>query len=214
MKATLYKQTGEKAGEVELNSTIFGMEKIKRDVVHQVAVSLLSTKRHAIANTKTRGEIRGGGKKPWQQKGTGRARAGSSRSPLWRGGGVTFGPRSNRNFEKMITKKMRTLGLFSVLSDKVSSQKLIVLEDLQLADGKTKNLAALLKNLRAKAALGRTMMIVISEKQKPAILAGRNLPSEQIRMANQINVLDLLASDSVVVLQDALPVIEKTFLKK
>ena len=217
MKAKLYNQAGEEKGVVELNSAIFGIEKPKADIVHQVVTSILSSGRNSVASTKTRAEVRGGGKNPWQQKGTGRARAGSSRSPLWRGGGVTFGPRSSaaggRNFEKKVTKRMRTLGLFSVLSDKASTQKVVVLEDLQLSAPKTKELAQILKKLRDSAQLGRTLAIIISEKQKPVVIAGRNLPGSRIRSANQLNILDLLSADSLVILQDALPVIEKTYLK-
>src|SRR3989344_9280236 len=109
MQAKIYKQSGDQAGTMDLNPQIFSAQKIKPSVVHQVVTSLLSSARNTVAHTKTKGEVRGGGKKPHAQKGTGRARAGSIRSPLWRGGGITFGPRSNRNWARKINKQVKTL---------------------------------------------------------------------------------------------------------
>ncbi|OGE78271.1 MAG: 50S ribosomal protein L4 [Candidatus Doudnabacteria bacterium RIFCSPHIGHO2_01_FULL_46_14] len=214
MQAKVYSQSGEDKGTVELNSKIFGLEKIKPEVVHQTVTSLLSSRRNVVASTKTKGEVRGGGKKPHQQKGTGRARAGSIRSPLWRGGGITFGPRANRNFERKINKKEKILTLFSVLSDKAKSGQLVVLDDLALSAPKTKELAGKLKDLQAKIpALGRSLTIVISEKQKDLVRAGKNLPNINILSASSLNILQLLSAQGVVVMQDALAGIEKTYLR-
>ena len=130
LKAQVFRQTGEKIKELELNAKIFGVE-VKESVVHQVIVAQMANSREAIAHTKLKSEVRGGGKKPWAQKGTGRARHGSSRSPIWVGGGVTFGPRNIRNFSQKINKKMKTKALFMCLSDKVANNLLTVLDDVK-----------------------------------------------------------------------------------
>ncbi|OGE76238.1 MAG: 50S ribosomal protein L4 [Candidatus Doudnabacteria bacterium RIFCSPHIGHO2_02_FULL_48_21] len=215
MKTSVYNQSGQAVGEIELNQKVFGMKNIKPEVVHQVVTSMLSSARNVVASTKTKGEVRGGGKKPWQQKGTGRARAGSSRSPLWRGGGITFGPRSNRNFERKINKKEKTIGLFSVLSDKIKDGKLVVVDNLELSAPKTKELAAKLKDLQGKiSGLGRKLTIVISDKQKALVRAGKNLPNVTILSASSLNILQLISSHGIIVMQDALPIIEKIYLRK
>ena len=214
MKVNIYKQTGEQAGQTELNPKIFDIDHIKPGVVHQTVTSLLSSRRNPIANTKTKGEVRGGGKKPHQQKGTGRARAGSIRSPLWRGGGITFGPRSNRNFDRKINKKEKILTLFSVLTDKAVSGQLVVMDDLALSAPKTKEFAARLKDLHAKIPqLGRSLLIIISDKQKPLVRAGKNLQDVTIVSGNSLNILQLLSAQGVVVMQDALAIIEQNYLK-
>ena len=215
MKTSVYNQSGQAVGEIELNQKVFGMKNIKPEVVHQVVTSMLSSARNVVASSKTKGEVRGGGKKPWQQKGTGRARAGSSRSPLWRGGGITFGPRSNRNFERKINKKEKTIGLFSVLSDKIKDGKLVVVDNLELSAPKTKELAAKLKDLQGKiSGLGRKLTIVISDKQKALVRAGKNLPNVTILSASSLNILQLISSHGIIVMQDALPIIEKIYLRK
>lgn len=213
MKLNVYNQAGEATGTLELNSAIFGRVEIKPEVVHQVVTAMLSNRRNVVASTKTRAEVRGGGKKPWQQKGTGRARAGSIRSPLWRGGGITFGPRANRNFEKKLNKKMKLVGLFSVLSDKVKAEKLFVIDNLEVAI-KTRDLAKALQDLATKLpAVGRKITLVIAPTQKNLLVSGRNLPNLRINVAPSLNILDLIASDSIIVLQDALPIIEATYKK-
>ncbi len=214
MQTKVYNQKGEETGTIELNSKVFEAP-IKSALVHQTVTSLLSSRRNVVASTKTKGEVRGGGKKPHQQKGTGRARAGSIRSPLWRGGGITFGPRSNRNFDRKINKKEKILTLFSVLSDKAVSGQLVIMDDLALSAPKTREFAARLKDLHAKIPqLGRSLVIIISEKQKPLVRAGRNLQNVTIVSANSLNILQLLSAQGVVVMQDALPIIEQNYLKK
>lgn len=211
MKLNVYNQAGVVTGTVELSAAIFGRAKIKPEVVHQVVTALLSNTRNVVAATKTRAEVRGGGKKPWQQKGTGRARAGSIRSPLWRGGGITFGPRANRNFEKKLNKKMKLAGLFSVLSDKVKDEKLFVIGNLEVT-AKTRDLAKALENLAEKLpGIGRKITLVIAPTQKNLLVSGRNLPNLRINVAPSLNILDLIASDSVITLKDALPLIEQTY---
>ena len=163
MLISLYNQKGETIGKVKLNPEVFGV-KVKSSVVHQVVEAMLANAREAWAHTKTKGEVRGGGRKPWKQKGTGRARHGSIRSPLWVGGGVTFGPRNERNYKKKINKKMKTKDLFMCLSDKVASSQLIVLEDVSLEAPKTKYFAEIIKNLF------RNQIIIFDSFNYPVII--------------------------------------------
>lgn len=146
-KYPVYNTTGEKVKELDLDPKIFNVD-IKEGVVHQVAISQMANSRVAIAHAKDRSEVHGGGAKPWRQKGTGRARHGSSRSPIWVGGGVTFGPTKNRNFSKKVNKKMKTKALFMCLSDKVNGSLLTMLDKLSVNDGKTREVVEVLKNLK------------------------------------------------------------------
>jgi len=210
----IYNQSGEKTGTVELNPRIFGVVKIKPEVIHQVVVSLQSMSRNVVASTKTRGEIRGGGRKPWQQKGTGRARAGSSRSPLWRGGGITFGPRSNRNFVKILPKKLKMAALFMVLSDKAREEKIYCIDDLKIEAGKTKDLVKILKGLSGKLSkFGPKTLFVIGHKDEMLLRAAKNLQNVRVTAGMSLNILDILTADNVVIMKDAFPIIEKTYLK-
>lgn len=211
MKVKVYNESGQATGdEVELNPQIFDLPKSRPELVHEVAVAMLANARKAVAQTKTRGQVRGGGKKPWKQKGTGRARVGSIRSPLWRGGGITFGPSVSRNFAQKINRKARRLGTFSVLTDRLQAQKLIILDKLELPKGKTKELIAKLKDLET-LTKSRKYLIVIPQKDEKLTRAARNLSHVSVRLANNINILDLLKAESVVVLKTALPIIEKTY---
>jgi len=210
----LYNQIGDETGTLELNQKIFGIEKVKPEIVHQVVTALLAGKRNTVASTKTRAEVRGGGKKPWQQKGTGRARAGSIRSPLWRGGGITFGPTANRNYEKKLNRKVKTLGLFSVLTDKLKGQKLFVLENFDVTEPKTREVAKKITELSGKlSGFGRKVLVVTATKNENLVTAAKNMPNVKVTMAGNLNILDLLASDTLIILKDAFPIIEKTYLK-
>ncbi|MDP3741544.1 MAG: 50S ribosomal protein L4 [bacterium] len=214
MKVKIYNQEGKESTEgVDLNPKIFGLEKENPELVHFIANILLSNARNTVASTKTRGEVRGGGRKPWKQKGTGRARHGSIRSPLWRGGGITFGPNSERNFIKKINKKTRRLGLFTVLTDRAKNSKIVVLESLDAASGKTKDLTAKLKNLESIQA-GRNVLIILPAKQEAILRAGRNLQNVKVSLAKNLNFLELLWADRIIILKDALTVIEKVYLNK
>ena len=146
MKATIYNTKGTKAGDIDLPEEIFGLE-MNESLVHQVYVSMMSNKRANIAHTKDRSEVRGGGKKPWKQKGTGRARVGSNRSPIWIGGGITFGPRNEKNFKKKINKKMRTKALLTILSQKMRDGEIIFVDSISFDAPKTKEAATVLTNL-------------------------------------------------------------------
>lgn len=210
-KTTVYNQTGEKVTELNLNPKIFGIEKIDASLIHAAVRTQRNNSRYAIAHTKNRGEVAGSGRKPWKQKGTGRARAGSVRSPLWRHGGVTFGPTSSRNWSLKMNKSAFRKALFTVLTDKVNEHKLVIVDNLDNTV-KTKELAAKLVTLAAKAGLGSKYVLVLSKNNKELQRAAGNLPNVKILYANQLNILDLMAHDCLV-LKDALPIIEQTYLK-
>jgi len=146
MEATIYNKKGEKAGTLTLSERVFG-EKWNPDLVHQVVVSVQANRRAPFAHTKGRGDVRGGGKKPWRQKGTGRARHGSRRSPIWKGGGVTFGPTKDRVYTKKINKKMKTKALYSVLSKKLKDGEVMFVDGLQFEKPNTKEAKEILKSL-------------------------------------------------------------------
>lgn len=146
MEAKIYNQTGKEAGKITLPESIFGLP-WNADLVHQVVVSMRSNDRDAIAHTKTRGEVRGGGKKPWKQKGTGRARHGSTRSPIWVGGGVAHGPRNDKNFARKINKKMKAKALFTILSQKMRDGEILFVDSLSFDAPKAKDAKAILSSL-------------------------------------------------------------------
>lgn len=204
-----YNAQGEKIGEVHLDDTVFG-EKPNPVLLQQVVVAQQANSRQPIANTKTRGEVRGGGKKPWKQKGTGRARHGSIRSPIWRGGGVTFGPRSDRNFSKQLPAKARRKAVRMALTDKVASQQFVVLDSLSLEKPKTKKVAAVLK----KIALGHPTLLVVPDRQINLIRSVRNLSWVTPMAASHLNTVDLLKHRSLVAIAGAVEKISQTFGKR
>lgn len=209
-KTAVYNQTGEKVAELDLNPRIFGLEKIDAHLVHSAVRTQRNNARHSIAQTKNRGEVSGSGKKPWKQKGTGRARAGSIRSPLWRHGGVTFGPTSARNWSLKMNKPAFRKALFTVLTDKVNDHKLVIVENLDNT-AKTKELSVRLNTLASKAGLGSKYVLVLAGHNKELDRAARNLQNVKVLYANQLNVVDLLKHDAMI-LKEALPIIEKTYL--
>ncbi|HJN62059.1 MAG TPA: 50S ribosomal protein L4 [Candidatus Parcubacteria bacterium] len=209
MLVKMYNQKGENIGQTRLPSGIFGV-KMNSDLVHQVAVSQMANRRRIIAHTKGRAEVRGGGKKPWRQKGTGRARHGSIRSPIWRGGGVTFGPTKERVFKKTIPTKMKRKALFIVLSAKAKNNLLILLDKLNIEKAKTKAMAEILKKLPCK---DNKALIVLSKMEKNTILSARNLPKLKTIQAKDLNILDLLSFKYLLIPKDSIKVIEETFLK-
>lgn len=210
MKLAVYNQEGKEISETLLPKEIFGL-RINPDLLWQVIVSQMANRRRIIAHTKTRAEVRGGGRKPWRQKGTGRARAGSIRSPLWRGGGVTFGPRKERVFKKKIPKKMRRLALFMALSGKVKNNLLILLDKLKIEKPKTKLMTNIIKKLPCRK---KSALIALPEYDKNIILAARNLPEVEIILARNLNALDLLTFKYLIMPKEAAKVIKETFLKK
>ncbi len=194
MKVPVYNLEGKSTTEVELADSLFDVA-AKPEVVHQGFVAHMNNSREPWADTKNRGEVSGGGKKPWPQKGTGRARHGSSRSPIWKGGGVTFGPLSIRNYKSKINKKMNRLAIKMCLSDKVRQNALYVLESFDLGATKTKLFATLLKKLPLKQ---KTFLILTPEADKKVILSTRNLPKITTMPAGTISVPELLGKQAII----------------
>jgi large subunit ribosomal protein L4 len=209
MKIDIYNQNGEVQGSAILPKEIFDV-KFNADLVHQIVVSLSANKRQISAHTKNRGEVRGGGKKPWRQKGTGRARHGSIRSPIWKGGGVTHGPRKERVFEKDIPKKMRRKALFMVLSQKLKDNQLVVLNKIELEKGKTKEMV---KSLGKLPCNNQATLIALPNYDKKVFLAARNIKKTSIEDARNLNVLDLLSYKYLLLTKDSIKTIEDTFNK-
>ena len=193
MKAEVINQKNEKVGEIDLPETVFNV-KWNPDLVHQVLSVQIANKRHPLAHTKDRSEVRGGGKKPWRQKGTGRARHGSRRSPLWSGGGITFGPRNEKIFARKINKKMRQLAVISVLSKKLADKEIKIIDNLNFPDHKTKNLQLLTKSVIKNS----SALLVVEIKNKNIYMASRNLPKIFASSVNNLNVYDLLAKRYVI----------------
>ncbi len=221
MKITVYNQKGEEVGKMELPKEIFGV-KLNPDLVHQVVVSQMANRRRVIAHTKDRGEVSGGGRKPWRQKGTGRARHGSIRSPIWRGGGVTFGPTKERNFKKRIPKKMKRKALFMVLSQKLKDKELIVLDDLRLEKPKTKEMIDIIKaqssriktqnqNLKQKTENKQSFLIALPKIDRNIILGARNIPRVATMQAKDLNCLDILNYKYLLMPKESIKIIEENF---
>lgn len=209
MLVKLYNQKGEEIGETMLPKEIFGVP-LNSDLVHQVVLSQIANRRQKTAKTKGRAEVRGGGRKPWRQKGTGRARHGSIRSPLWKGGGVTFGPTTDKVLKKRIPKKMRRKALFMVLSAKAKEKLILVLEDLRIEKPKTKIMADILKKLFLKKGSG---LIILPQRNESIVKSVRNIPKTGIMGAKDLNVLDLLSYKYLVMPKESIKVIKETFLK-
>lgn len=209
MLVNTYNTKGEKITQTKLPKEIFEVP-VNSDLIHQVVVSQMARKKQVTAHTKTRGDVRGGGKKPWRQKGTGRARHGSIRSPIWRGGGVTFGPRKDKVFKKRIPKKMKRKALFMVLSSKVKDDSLILLDELKIEEAKTKLILEILKKLPLK---NKSSLIALSEMDKNLILAIRNIPKIKTIQVRDLNALDLLSFKYLIMSKESIKVLKETFLK-
>ncbi len=209
----VYKPNAELVKELELSTKIFGQQ-LNNELLHQAVVAQRANTRQILAHTKDRSEVAGGGKKPWKQKGTGRARAGSSRSPIWRAGGVTFGPTKDRNFKQKINQKMKQKALFMVLSDKVSNQGLVVLDHLDFSEYKTKNFQSLLVNIENKILKNkRRNILVLNDTQNEKVFySGRNLVGVKIINLENINLLDLLNYKHLLLTENAIKILEKKYL--
>ncbi|OQX00928.1 50S ribosomal protein L4 [Candidatus Parcubacteria bacterium A4] len=209
---------GVETGKTELPADIFDV-KINQNLVYQVAVSQMANKRQVSANTKDRSEVSGGGKKPWRQKGTGRARVGSNRSPIWIGGGVTFGPTNERVFEKKLNKKMKRKALLMVLSSKAKDKSLVLLDELEMNNSKTKEMANILQSIKkeisgvSKKENRESVLLVLPKMDKNIILAARNIPKVKTIQAKDLNCLDALNFKYVIMSESAINVIRETFLK-
>jgi len=207
MLVKTYDQNGKEVGQTRLPSEIFDV-KVNPDLIHQVVISQTANRRTVIAHTKDRAQVRGGGKKPWRQKGTGRARHGSRRSPIWKGGGVTFGPTKERNFEKKINKKMRRKAILMVLSAKVKNDLLLILEKLSLEKPKTKLMAGILGKLPFKG----SALIVLPQLEKDIVRAAKNIKGVATVEARNLNALDLLSFKYLIMPKDSIKAIKETFI--
>jgi large subunit ribosomal protein L4 len=213
MRVNLYNQKGEKIGQTLLPKEIFEV-KTNRDLVHQVIVSQMANKRRGTAHTKTRAEVKGGGRKPWRQKGTGRARHSSIRSPIWKGGGVTFGPRKEKNYTKRIPKKMKRKALFMILSEKAKEKMILVLDKLSVPEPKTKLMAQTIDKLRKIKGFERgNMLIALDQKDDKVIRSARNITRLKVMQAKDLNPLDLVSVKYIVLPKESIKVIKETFLK-
>lgn len=210
MKITTYNQNGEKIGETELPEQIFGV-KIIPELLHQAVVAQFANMRKVIAHTKDRSEVRGGGKKPWRQKGTGRARHGSRRSPLWVGGGVTFGPTKERNFKKGINKKMKQNAILMAMSGKFTSEKLVVLDKLELKEAKTKEMAVVLDKLIPG---GESALMLMPGKNEATQRASRNIPGFKLINSSNINIRDLLSYNYLMITKETIEVLKDKYSAK
>ena len=201
----IYSAQRDKVGEVNLSEEVFGVE-VKSYLLHEVVVWQLACRRRGTAKTKTRSEVRGGGKKPWRQKGSGRARVGSSRSPLWRKGGVTFGPKP-RDYSFKMHRKVRRQAMRSALTSKLTSDDIIVLDDLDLEAPKTKKMIELLDILKVE----RKALIVTGCHKPNVYLSARNLQGVSVTFAPLINVYDLLLHDKLILTKEAVAKIEEVY---
>ncbi|MDR0856653.1 MAG: 50S ribosomal protein L4 [Clostridiales bacterium] len=201
----VYSQTGAETGTLTLSESVFG-QAYNNALIHQVVVAQQNNKRQGTKSALTRTEVRGGGKKPWRQKHTGRARQGSTRSPQWTGGGVVFAPKP-RDFSQKINKKMKTGALLSALSKKLADGELIVLDKLTLAAPKTKEVVKVLASLK----LDKSVLLVLGESDATALRAGGNIPTLSVTAAAGINVLELLRHNKVVLTVDAVKKIEEAY---
>lgn len=203
MKIPLRDMTGKVIDEIELRDDIFGMAP-NEAVMHQALVRQLANARLATAKTKTRGEVRGGGRKPWRQKGTGRARHGSIREPQWRGGGIVFGPRPGRNYRKAMPRKMRRLALRSALSVKAGEKQLILLDELKMPAPKTKEMLNVLNGLAGNS----SALILLPERDFNLEKSVSNLPRAKTLHAHYLNLRDIFSHDYLIMPLAALKVIE------
>lgn len=210
-KVSVYNQTGEKISDVELNSKVFGIEKIDGSLVHQAVRVQRNNLRGPLAHTKMMGEVAGSGKKPWKQKGTGQARAGSVRSPLWRHGGVTFGPRNDRDYTLKMNRSQFRKALFTVLTDKVASNQLVIVDKIE-SNGKTSELVKTMKQFASKTSLSNKQLLITATVDKNLEKASSNIPGMKVLSASTLNIVDLL-NHNVIVTKDALAVIEQVYLK-
>ena len=200
----LFNQEGKQVGDIQLNENVFGVE-VNTDAMHQVVVALLANKRQGTQSAKTRAEVRGGGIKPWRQKGTGRARQGSIRAPQWIKGGIVFSPKP-RDYRISVPKSMKRVAMKSALTSKVQENQMVVLETLALEAPKTKQMVEILKAFDAKKTL-----IVTGESNEVLYKSARNIADVQIMPVNNINVYDLLKFEKLIITKDAVSKIEEVY---
>ena len=200
----VFNMSGSEVGSIVLNDSIFAVE-VNTHVMHQAVVQYLANKRQGTQSALTRAEVRGGGRKPWRQKGTGRARQGSTRSPQWTGGGVVFAPKP-RDYSFKLNKKVKRLALKSALTTKVNDGKFVVVDEINLPEMKTKEMVKVLNNLNVNKSL-----VVLEDANEKAVVAARNIPTVKTASVSTINVYDILKYDSVVVTKAAVEKIEEVY---
>ncbi len=204
-KVSVYNMEGKEVGTVELNDAVFGVE-VNEHLVHMAVLQQLANNRQGTQKAKTRGEVSGGGRKPWRQKGTSHARQGSTRSPQWKGGGVVFAP-VPRDYSFKMNKKEKRAALKSVLSDKVAMSKLVVLDELKFDEIKTKKFKAVLENLKVED----KALVVLGERDDVVIKSANNLPFVQTALPGTINVYDILKAGTLILTKDAVAKIEEVY---
>ena len=205
MEMKVVNSSGKKVGTIELNAAVFEQE-YNESLIHQVVVAQLANKRQGTKSTLTRAEVRGGGIKPWRQKGTGRARQGSIRAPQWIKGGVVFAPKP-RDFSQKINQKMKVAALKSALSQKVRDDEIIVINEIKAENGKTKEIATVLKNLK----MEKRVLLVVGERDELVIRACRNIENVTLINASLINVYDVVANANCIMTKDAVNKIEEVY---
>ena len=203
-KVDLLNKEGKKVGNIELSDEIFNVE-VNEDVMHEVVLNYLANQRQGTQSTKTRSEVSGGGKKPWKQKGTGRARQGSIRATQWIKGGIALGPKP-RSYKYTLNRKVKRLALKSALTTKVLENKIVVLDSLDFDEIKTKNMAQVLENLKVEKAL-----VCLAEKNLNVQASTRNVPNVKAALVNTINTYDILKYDTFVVTKEAVEKIEEVY---
>jgi large subunit ribosomal protein L4 len=204
-KVALYDITGSQVGDIELSDAVFGVE-VNNHVMYEAVKNYLANQRQGTQSAKTRAEVRGGGKKPWRQKGTGRARQGSIRAPQWKGGGIVFAPKP-RDYSYSIPKKVKRLALKSALSSKVQDKEIIVVDKLALEQPKTKEMVKVLKNLNS----AKKTLVVIPERDEAVVRASANIPGVKTAYVNTINVYDILNCDSFLITKEAVNKVEEVY---
>lgn len=205
-RVAMYNINGDQVGEIDLNENIFGIE-VHEQALHDVVTMQLAGRRQGTHDTKTRSEVSGGGRKPYRQKGTGRARAGSIRSPIWRGGGIVFGPHP-RKYSFRMPKKVRRLAMKSALSSKVEGGTILVLDELKLDVPKTKDMVKILSNLK----VANKALVVTAERDDMVYKSARNIPGIKQLSVPGLNVYDLLAHKTLVITKDAVTRVEEVFV--
>lgn len=207
-KLKVWDQEGKIVGEIELNPKIFD-GKINHALIHQAVVTYLANQRRGLASTKTRGEVKGSGRKPWPQKGTGRARAGSIRSPLWRGGGIVFGPKP-RDYSKKLSQRMRNLALKSALNAKLKDDQIMIIKEIKIEKPKTKEMVKILKNLKLN---GEKVRIVVDKLDENLKLAIRNLEKAILENVDTLTTYTVLDCKKLIITKDSLKKLEERLRK-
>jgi len=212
LKIKIYNQTAEEVNDLELAENIFAVP-VNTELLHQAIVAQNNNSRQVLAHTKTRSEVAGGGKKPWKQKGTGRARVGSSRSPIWIGGGVTFGPRKDRNFKQKINQKMKQRAMFIALSDRFESKTLAVINEIKLSEYKTKAISNILTTFEKKifSTDRRSLLIISDGKDEMLKYSIRNLQNTKLINLDNINLLDIVNHRNLIMTEQAINAFSKRY---